>query len=256
MFSSGTIPSTQANDENNAFSHSDFALLNSRSICNKVLPIKDWMVDNHCDFLAITETWLKSEDTDGATVKDLCPTGYDFIHQPRLNGLGGGVGLLYRSVFQVRSNDIKTFSTFEYLDVFVNYDSTCLNIIVLYRPPNTSVRVFIDEFSSLLEQVVLLTDYPLIVGDFNIHVDNPDDSEAADFDVYSILLAFVKWYIFQLIVMATPLILFLQKNVKRHLMSLILCQLTHVYPITSLLCSNFLVLRNVILRKREYHIVN
>ena len=35
---------------------------------------------------------------------------------------------------------------------------------------------------SLLEQVVLLSDYPLIVGDFNIHVDNPDDSEAADFD--------------------------------------------------------------------------
>ena len=157
-------------------------MLNSRSICNKVLPIKDWTVDNHCDFLAITETWLKSEDTDGTTVKDLCPTGYNFIHQPRLNGRGGGVSLLYRSVFQVRSNDIKTFSTFEYLDVFVNYDSTCLNIIVLYRPPNTSVRVFIDEFSSLLEQVVLLSDYPLIVGDFNIHVDNPDDSEAADFD--------------------------------------------------------------------------
>ena len=39
-----------------------------------------------------------------------------------------------------------------------------------------------------MEQVVLLSDYPVIVGDFNIHVDKPNDSEASDFN--SLLFSF------------------------------------------------------------------
>ena len=65
----------------------------------------------------------------------------------------------------------------------------CLNIIILYRPPDTPFRFFIDEFSTLLQQVVLLSDYPVIVGDFNILVDKSNDSEASDFN-YSLLSSF------------------------------------------------------------------
>ena len=37
-------------------------MLNARSINNKTLHIKDYVVDNKIDILAITETWLKSDD--------------------------------------------------------------------------------------------------------------------------------------------------------------------------------------------------
>ena len=36
-------------------------LLNSRSINNKALLIKDYVIDDHFEFLAITETWTKSD---------------------------------------------------------------------------------------------------------------------------------------------------------------------------------------------------
>ena len=57
----------------------------------------------------------------------------------------------------------------------------CLNITVIYRPPSTCLGQFTDEFSTLLEQLVLSTGYLLIVGDFNIHVDDSSNPEAANF---------------------------------------------------------------------------
>ena len=89
---------------------------------------------------------------------------------------------MFKKVYQIKSNDITSFSTFEYLNVLAKSADVCFNIIVFYRPPDTPFRLFIDEFSTLLEQVVLLSDYPVIVGDFNIHVDKPNVSEASDFN--------------------------------------------------------------------------
>lgn len=74
--------------------------------------------------------------------------------------------MLFKDVFQVKSNDLASFTTFEYLNVLGKSAESCLNIIVLYRPPNTSFRLFIDEFSILLEQIILLSGFLLIVGDF------------------------------------------------------------------------------------------
>ena len=117
--------------------HCDFALFNSCSICNKALLIKDCSVDNDFDFLALTETWLKPRDLDSMIVNNLCPTGYNFVHHTRQSGHGGGVGLLFKNVYQIKSNDITSYSTFEYLNVLAKSADACLNIIVLYRPPDT-----------------------------------------------------------------------------------------------------------------------
>ena len=38
-----------------------FGPLNCRSVCNKYLSIKDYVVDEDFDILAITETWLTPE---------------------------------------------------------------------------------------------------------------------------------------------------------------------------------------------------
>lgn len=42
----------------------DFTLLNVRSVKNKPHIIKDFVVDNDIDLLALTETWLRSGNTD------------------------------------------------------------------------------------------------------------------------------------------------------------------------------------------------
>ena len=55
--------------------------------------------------------------------------------------------------------------------------------MVLYRPPETgaAIGLFFEEFSSLLEEVVVCSEELLIIGDFNFHMDDMADRYAAQF---------------------------------------------------------------------------
>lgn len=54
------------------------------------MSVKDFVVDNDIDILALTETWLRPGNVDDIEVGTLCPTGYRFLHVPRPHGRGGG----------------------------------------------------------------------------------------------------------------------------------------------------------------------
>ena len=77
--------------------HLQLALFNTRSINNKAMYLKDYVVDHKIDLLALTETWLDSMDNQSLnTINELCPNGYAFMHVPQSSdNHGGGVGLLY-----------------------------------------------------------------------------------------------------------------------------------------------------------------
>ena len=68
-----------------------FRLLNARSMRNKTLSIKDQVVEQDIACLAITETWLRSDDAD--VINEVCASGHDFYHVTR-SLKGGGVALL------------------------------------------------------------------------------------------------------------------------------------------------------------------
>ena len=72
-----------------------FAVLNTRSIRNKSLIVKDFIVDRDVDILALTETWLNSSDLDSQIIRDICPTGYELHSVPR-GRLGGGIALVHK----------------------------------------------------------------------------------------------------------------------------------------------------------------
>ena len=59
-----------------------FTVLNSLSVRNKTLSMKDFTVESDIDVLAFTETWL-SDESDEYIIRDLCPTGYEFYNVPR-----------------------------------------------------------------------------------------------------------------------------------------------------------------------------
>ena len=56
--------------------HMSMCLLNARSINNKALFIKDYVVDHQIDILGITETWTKSDGESNRVVSELSPRGY------------------------------------------------------------------------------------------------------------------------------------------------------------------------------------
>ena len=114
-----------------------FSVLNARSLKNKCLLIKDWVVDTDIDILAFTETWLQPDNKDDHTIGDLTPTGYSFYHSPRQNR-GGGVGILIKDGFDISRSTISThqFQTFEFMDMQIKtFLSRSVCIVIIYRPP-------------------------------------------------------------------------------------------------------------------------
>ena len=95
-----------------------FGLLNCRSVRNKYLSIKDYVVDKDFDIFAITETWLNTGDYDNFIIGSLIPNGYRFLHSAR-DGRGGGVGLLFKSSLPVKQTSkvcLDTFVSFEAIE--------------------------------------------------------------------------------------------------------------------------------------------
>ena len=65
-------------------------------------------------------------------------------------------------------------SSFEYMELTFRYQSHSFLFVVVYRPPSSSMNVFIDEFRTLLEDTDVISQYVFIVGDFNIWMDDPN----------------------------------------------------------------------------------
>ena len=102
--------------------------------------IKDWVVDNNIDILALTETWLQPDNKDDRIIGDLTPTGYSFYHSPRQTR-GGGVGILIKDGFHISRTTISThqFQMFEFMDMQIKTSlSRSVCIAIIYRPPLSS----------------------------------------------------------------------------------------------------------------------
>ena len=59
--------------------------------------------------------------------------------------------------------------TFEHLDVKSTQTSRPVRVVIIYRPPTTSVQSFLDEFATYVNEIVVTRQDILIVGDFNLH---------------------------------------------------------------------------------------
>ena len=137
-------------------------------------------VDKKLDLFCLTETWLT--DKDDTVIAELMPPGYEFKHLPRPGTKrGGGVGLLFRNTLQWSKASSHCFNSFEHLDQTLTCGSSLLHIIIIYRPPNTRFSDFIHDFSTLLESACVSKGRLLLLGDFNIHVDNESDANAQHF---------------------------------------------------------------------------
>lgn len=162
-----------------------FGLLNCRSVCNKSVILKDYIVDRNFDIFAITETWLRSADSDEVVIGDLVPTGYVFHHIPR-ETRGGGVGIMLKWSLDAEIYHTGTsYTSFEAIGVHLKVLSRDIYILVIYRPPLSSginsMNTFMEEFSSCLEHYVIKPGSLMIGGDFNLHIDRPSDVSTINF---------------------------------------------------------------------------
>jgi hypothetical protein len=144
------------------------------------------VVNSSADLVAVTETSLT--DKDSAARLEIIPSGYKLINQARLGRAGGGIALLYRdsiTIKKIRGKEEISFAI-EFAEFIVKSGSFSTRLVIVYHPPYSEAhpitdRTFLTEFTAYLESIILSVEPLLIVGDFNLHVDDPNDAVAVAF---------------------------------------------------------------------------
>ena len=111
------------------------SLINIRSIRNKSVALAEFINSNKSDIIAVTETWLRPDDTD-SFIASVTPPGYKCTHVPRQQGRGGGVGFFIRDDIDFKVLPQPCFNTFESISVHLS-TGNAQDIVfhTVYRPP-------------------------------------------------------------------------------------------------------------------------
>ncbi len=161
---------------------------NTRSMNNKTSEICDFVTERDIDVLAIQETWLYGNEKDDCTLADVNYTlpNFDFVQSPRRSRKGGGVAFVVKKGYSTVVNEAAVYQSFEHMDVTITQRSSSIRIFNIYRPTPSKINKatqsdFLEDFSAFLETAASIPSEIVILGDFNIHVNDADDNFARSF---------------------------------------------------------------------------
>ena len=169
-----TNNSSIVNDSN----YTKVALINIRSVKNKVIELCESIRSKSIDICCITETWVT--ESDSVTYSQFRDKGFKFINQPRTGKKGGGIGFLSHLTSNSQYLKSQKFETFE---VLLTKNSNYLYCTV-YRTGNLSTEeksIFLTEIELLLMDLETKKEIVMICGDFNIHINEHNNKLAKDF---------------------------------------------------------------------------
>ena len=184
------IPLCSIDDFRKNLSNSDISdlsilQLNCRSLAKNFSKIQTLL--SHCskkpNLIALSETWIPSSSKNLYVLND-----YNLILVPRLNKRGGGVAIYIDSTlnFKLRSDITKDVATAhcEVIAVEINFHrSLSITVINCYRPPAGNVAMFIDQLSTVLDNICAsdINANIILTGDFNIDLLNANCTSVVRF---------------------------------------------------------------------------
>ena len=144
--------------------------------------ISTFIKDNGVDIFFVTETWLSAQGDEAKTV-ELAPSGFDVKSLPRQSrSRGGGIATVCKSTLgsniTFKANFDFTHTSFEVVQASITLQHNTLHFLCLYRPPpnrrnNLTESMFTEQLPDLLDYENNLPGFVYLVGDMNIHFDNP-----------------------------------------------------------------------------------
>ena len=164
-------------------------VINAQSICGpngKTEDFIDHITQSLVDICVVTETFLTEQNT--VTHAALHVPGFAFQDQPRSNGTArGGIGIFYHDSFQLSKLSHTETRSFELSEWHVSWHNYCMRLCIVYHQPYSTSHpitdaTFMHEFESYLDETVLVEEMLCITGDFNLHVNDPDDTYGCQFN--------------------------------------------------------------------------
>ena len=139
------------------------AVLNSQSVRNKTVEIRNLILEHRLEIFCLTETWL--DERSEAVINEFTPSTHTFYHIPRVDRTGGGVGIcLSNTFYDVNLHPRPNYSSFEGLSIEFKAANSIIHFIIVYRPPSSSKANFLREFIEYLSDLDVRGDL-FICGD-------------------------------------------------------------------------------------------
>lgn len=160
--------------------------VNCRSVKSKSELICDIMIEQKIDIAVLTETWL-ADTYDELWIKtcDLNTNGFALDTENRHGKKGGGLALVTtNNVSNVKKVVLQRPRTFEVALWQLMMNDLSYNVLGIYRPPSShlyNTAMFIDEYTEFLTRILPQYNSLVILGDFNIHVNDESDADAMIF---------------------------------------------------------------------------
>ena len=104
----------------------------------------------------------------------------------RIGRKGGGVALIAKSHLRVKQIGEGQLRSFQFCKWQVQVHHTIITLVSIYHPPyNNKTKVtnaeFLDEYTDWIAETSANDKNLVICGDYNMHVNNPNDEDAASF---------------------------------------------------------------------------
>ena len=137
------------------------------------------LLEVDCDICFIQETFLREGDK--AKLAEIRNYGWSVLSDPRKHRSGGGIAMLYRNSIKLKSNNkVTKYKSFQVMESLLGSGPELVRLVNVYRPPYTKKArhtecTFLEEFDEYLRILSTKTGIPVISGDFNLHVERPDD---------------------------------------------------------------------------------
>ncbi|KAL8588329.1 hypothetical protein ACOMHN_019594 [Nucella lapillus] len=134
--------------------------------------------------MILTETWL-SETGHETSCKLMTSSGFVLKSYSRASK-GGGIAVIFRESLVPHMTFKKALpfrhSTFEVVELTISCSGKSTCIVCIYRPPPNaknkfSFPLFLEEFEELVDYHNTHSPNIILIGDFNIHFDNPHNSD-------------------------------------------------------------------------------
>ena len=171
-------------------------LWNARSTRNKSVELTDYIYVNDVDIMIIVESWLN--ESDDVVIGECTPSGYTFLNMPSDSvNRGGGIALLFKTPLKmlIKQSD-SVYDTFEY--AHVTNKSNSINFVIVYRPSPSSDNhltnsMFLREFEQFVIEISLLPGKLILLGDFNVHWDEPTKYDVIRFSNATNSAGFIQY---------------------------------------------------------------